>query len=80
MRFVELALFLAPLAAYGVWRVSAADGQPGPSRAALIGMLLGLMALGAALAWFAGDSRDPPGSRYVPAELRDGRVVPGHAE
>lgn len=80
MRFVELALFLAPLAAYGAWRASAGAGQPGPSRAALAGMLLGLLLLGGALAWFAGDSRDPPGSRYVPAAMQDGRLVPGHAE
>ncbi len=80
MRFVELLLFLAPLAAYALWRAAARRGEPGPPPAVLSGILAGLLLTGAGLAWFAMTERDSPASRYVPAVLRNGQVVPGHAE
>lgn len=80
MRFVEVALFFAPLGAYALWRLAATRGQPGPAPAVLLAILAGLLLCGAGLAWFAVRERAAPGSRYVPAVLRDGRVVPGHDE
>ena len=80
MRFVEVALFFAPLGAYALWRMAATRGQPGPGPAVLTGILAGLLLCGAGLAWFAVAKREAPGARYVPATLRDGQVVPGHAE
>lgn len=80
MRLAELALFLAPLAAYVLWRMALRRGQPGPSPAVLSGILAGLLLFGASLAWLAVLDRDTPGSRYVPAQWRNGQVVPGHAE
>jgi len=34
---------------------------------------------GGGLAWFGVHERLPAGARYIPAELHDGRIVPGHA-
>lgn len=80
MRFAELALFFAPLGAYALWRAAATRGQPGPTPAVLTGILTGLLLCGAGLAWFAIWEREAPGAHYVPAQFRDGQVVPGHAE
>ena len=41
-------------------------------------LVTGLLAFGAGLAWFSIRERHPAGSHYVPAELRDGKIVPGH--
>ena len=79
IRAAELALFLVPLAAYVLWRVTAARRQAGPSPWVLSVLLLGLLLLGGGLAWFGVHDRLPAGARYVPAQLRDGQVVPGHA-
>ena len=78
MRAAELALFFAPLAAYLLWRMTVRRGLPGPSPRALAAILAGLLALGAGLVWSSLRERHPASSRYVPAELRNGRVVPGH--
>ncbi|GAC1341290.1 MAG: hypothetical protein NVSMB18_13090 [Acetobacteraceae bacterium] len=78
IRLAELALFLAPIAAYLIWRFAVVRGRPGPSPQALAVILALLLAFGAALAWFGVTERDPAGSHYVPAQMRDGRVVPGH--
>jgi len=79
IRAAEFALFLAPLAAYILWRVTAARGQVGPSPRVLAAILLGLLLFGGGLAWFGVHERLPAGAHYVPAELRDGRIVQGHA-
>jgi hypothetical protein len=78
IRLGELALFLAPLAAYVLWRITIQRGMPGPSRQMLIAILAVLLLFGAGLAYFGVHERDPVGSHYVPAELRNGRIVPGH--
>ncbi len=79
IRLAELAVFLAPLGAYLLWRRTVARGQVAPSRQMLLMIAAGLLVFGALLSWFGVHDRLPPGARYVPAELRDGQVVPGHA-
>ena len=79
IRLAELALFLAPLGAYALWRATVVRGQTGPSPRVLSAITAGLLVFGAALAWFGVHDRLPPGARYVPAQLRDGQIVPGHA-
>jgi hypothetical protein len=79
IRAAELALFLAPLGAYILWRITVARGQVGPSPQVLAIILIGLLLFGGGLAWFGVHDRLPAGARYIPAELRDGRIVPGHA-
>jgi uncharacterized RDD family membrane protein YckC len=78
IRLAELALFLAPLAAYILWRVTVTRGQQGPSPALLSGILVGLLGFGAGLAWFGVRERFAASADYVPAVLQDGRVVQGH--
>ena len=77
LRLAELSLFLAPLAAYLLWRRTFARGVP-PSWPLLSLILAGLLLFGAGLAWFGVSERLPPGTRYVPPQLLDGRIVPGH--
>lgn len=77
LRLLEVALFLAPFAVYLAWRRSAARGQP-PSRRLVAAVAAGLVLYGAALAWVGLSDRLPPGARYVPPVLQDGRIVPGH--
>jgi Family of unknown function (DUF6111) len=77
----EIALFLAPFAAYALFLWATKTGVLdvsawSPSRltgltvAALALVIAGFMAL----AQFSGA---PPGSTYVPAHLENGRFVPG---
>lgn len=80
IRLAELALFLAPLAAYILWRMTMTRGQQGPSPALLSGILVGLLGFGAGLAWFGVRERFSTSAAYVPAVLQDGRVVQGHGE
>ena len=77
LRLAELSLFLAPLAAYLLWRRTFARGVP-PSWPMLGATLAGLLLFGAGLAWFGVSERLPPGTRYVPPRLIDGQIVPGH--
>lgn len=45
----------------------------------LIGAACVLVLLAATLVWLSREYALPPGTVYVPAEVRDGRIVPGHA-
>ena len=76
-RLLEIALFLAPFAAYLFWRRTLARGRQ-PSRLQLLSILAGLAAIGGGLAWFGTHGGGAPGARYVPAQFRNGQVVPGH--
>jgi hypothetical protein len=75
---IELLLFLAPFAVYGLWR--RANPQADPST-----RIVGLAALGVALmlagaVWYGlGRSMDR-GTVYVPAVLEGEAIAPGHAE
>ncbi len=79
IRAAELALFLAPLGAYILWRITVARGQAGPSSQVLAAIFVGLLVFGGGLAWFGVHDRLPAGRRYIPASMQDGRIVPGHA-
>ena len=77
MRLVEVALFLVRFAAFAAWWLLATNR--GPSPAAVAVAAAGLAALAAALIWFAQQGTLGPGQNYVPAHVKDGRIVPGHA-
>ena len=79
IRAAELTAFLAPLLAFVMWRVAVARGVDGPPRWQLALVFVALLALGAWLAVLSQREALPPG-RYVPAQMIDGRLVPGHAE
>lgn len=78
IRAAELSLFLAPIVVYVLWRRAASRGGLAPSRYALIVLLAALIVMGAGLAWSGLKDRHPENSQYVPAQLENGRVVPGH--
>ncbi len=65
-------LFLLPLAAFLLW-MWLGQGRL-PSRAALAGLALLVLATLAALAWWGLGRGIERGERYVPAVLRDGQV------
>jgi hypothetical protein len=76
MRFVELALFLAPFVLFAAWRMTSRVSELSPRMlgvsAAVLVLLLG------ALLWLHREGALPSGTAYVPSTLEDGRVVPGH--
>ena len=73
---IEIALFLVPLAVYAIWRCTAAQG--GPSATALGAGAVAVAMLAGTLLWYTQDSRMAPGTTYVPPQLQDGRLIPGH--
>jgi hypothetical protein len=77
LRLTELLLFLTPFVAFLVWWLSASAG--GPSWPLLIGTGCVLVLLVGVLVWLSRENALPPNAAYVPAELQDGRIVPGHA-
>lgn len=79
LRWGEALLFLAPLAAFIVWRRAVARGLEGLPPRQIVALLVGLLLMGVALIWMGEREGLPPG-RYVPAAVVDGRIVPGHAE
>ncbi len=79
IRFAELAVFIAPLIAFGLWRVAIARGLEGPPTHQLVAMLVALLIMAGGLVFYAESERLPPG-RYVPAQMIDGHIVRGHTE
>ena len=77
IRVGELAVFLVPLLAVIVWRAAVARGLDGPPPRQLAAIFAGLVLLAAVLSFMAIEERLPPGE-YVPAQVIDGRIVPGH--
>lgn len=75
LRLTELALFIAPFAAFVIWRVMATEGGP-PLRLVLAagGALVVLAGL---LFWLSREDALPPGTAYTPAQMRDGHIVSG---
>lgn len=78
IRFAELAVFLAPVAAFFLWRLALARGLDGPPPRQLAFIFASLIALAAGLIFFAERDRLPPG-RYIPARMDNGQIVPGHS-
>jgi Family of unknown function (DUF6111) len=76
MRYVELALFLAPFAIFALWRLTTPASGPSATVVATSAALLALLI--AALLWFHQQGAVPPGATYVPPTLQDGRIVPAH--
>ena len=75
---IELFLFLAPFAAYALWRRLNPSLEPSP-----MAVWLALAGVGFAMAaavWYGLSVSMEPGSVYVPAHMEDGRIVPGRAE
>ena len=80
LRLAEFALFLAPFAAFAVWRFTAAQGGPSTARAGLTAVGVVVLFAGPALA-SPGTTRSTALRRYVPARIaeRQHRARPRHA-
>ncbi len=74
----EILLFLAPFAAYALWRRLNPGVEPSPAEVCLALAGVGLAMAGAV--WYGLSVSMAPDMVYVPARIEDGRVVPGHAE
>ena len=75
----EFVVFLIPLLAFVLWRVAVARGMDGPAPRQLAIVVIAVLTMGAFLVLFAAREALPPG-RYVPAQVRNGQIVPGHSE
>ncbi len=79
--FTELALFLAPFAAYALflWATRAGVLEPAawtPARLAWL-TIAALALMVGSFGFLAHYSGGPPGSTYVPAHVENGRFGPG---
>jgi len=78
LRFLEEATVLVPVALYFLWRFTLGRGEA-PSRRAVALVATGVAALALMLFWIGTHDQGQPHAPYVPAQLRDGRVVPGRS-
>jgi hypothetical protein len=76
MRFVEIALFLAPFIVFAAWRMTTPLAVPSTRLIAASAVLL--VVLLAALLWLHREGAVPAGDAYVPATFQGGHVVPAH--
>jgi len=75
LRLAELALFLAPFAAFLLWRFAGIEA--GPSTRMVVGAACLLAVLAAVLVWLSEYQALPPGP-YSPARMEDGQITSGH--
>jgi hypothetical protein len=73
LRAAEIGLFLTPLGLYLMWRFLAPHVRPA---VLWVGMVLVVGLAGMAVRYGLKERMDP-NSRYVPARIEDGRIVPG---
>jgi hypothetical protein len=76
-RLIEILLFLTPFVGFAVWRlVVPSERPPMWLVTGAVGFVVVMLAL---LIWLRARDASDALQTYVPAQLRDGRVVPGHA-
>jgi heme/copper-type cytochrome/quinol oxidase subunit 3 len=79
--FTEIALFATPFVLYAVFlwatRAGVMDPESWPvSRLITLAIVSFVLVIGSFI-YFANYTGAPPGSRYVPAHIEDGKFVPG---
>ena len=77
MRFAEIALLALPFVVFLAWRILAPAA--GPPKLLVVAMSVTVVVMAGLLVGLWYEEAEPPGIGYVPAQLQDGRVVPGHA-
>ena len=75
LRLAEIGFFLLPFLLYLAWRVLGTRATSGLLWASAALFVL----MTATVIWYGMQNSLPAGSRYVPAEIRGGQIVPGHA-
>ena len=73
IRFVELLLLFAPLAAFVAWRVWAPGHVPSVGMILAMGAVLAILAGG--MVWLRFHDAEPRDSIYVPSRIENGRIV-----
>jgi hypothetical protein len=74
LRFAEIALLVLPFVVFVAWRVLAPSA--GPPRVLVIAVTATVLAMAGLLLALWYEEAEPPGTRYLPAHLENGRVVP----
>ncbi len=77
LRLVEFGLFLVPFIAFTAWWLM--DRGRGPSPVLLATAAAAMLLLAGALLWYSQHETLGAGQAYVPAQWRNGEIVPGHA-
>jgi hypothetical protein len=76
-RLIEILLFLTPFVGFAVWRlVVPSERPPIWLVTGAAGFVLVMLAL---LIWLRARDASDSQQSYVPAQMLDGRIVPGHA-
>ena len=75
MRFAEIALFAAPFLVFLAWRVMAPSGDA--PRILVVGVTVAVVAIVGLLLVLWRENMAPPNAAYVPAQLVNGKIVPG---
>ncbi len=83
LALLDAVLFLLPFAAYGIYVYAARAGlapalRVGSPVLRLVAIGLGLAVVGLMLLGVFGGERGQ--GRYVPAQYKDGKLIPGHFE
>jgi hypothetical protein len=76
-RLVEIMMFLTPFVGFAVWRLLVPSDRPPVWLVAGAAGFVVLLLL--SLTWLRARDAADAKQTYVPAQMRDGRVVPGHA-
>jgi hypothetical protein len=76
VRFAEIALLALPFVVFVVWRLMAPTAEL--PKVLVIAVTVTAIVMAGLLSGFWYEEAEPPGTGYVPAELQDGRIVPGH--
>lgn len=77
IRVVEIALFLAPLAMFAVWRIFFPGILLSRWMMGVIGVIL-IIVFGT-LVWLRQEDAEPANATYVPAALEGDRILPPRA-
>jgi hypothetical protein len=86
VRFVAFnaVFFLLPFAVYAVWlattRGTAGNVADWTGRTIAYLAVGGVVLMTIALVFFINFQGSPPGGKYTPATVEDGKIVPGHIE
>ncbi len=78
MRFVEILLFLLPLAVFIAWRLIAPAGPP--PKYLVWSVVAAVAATGALLFFLRYEDAAPPTAGYVPARQDNGKILPPKVE
>lgn len=75
-RAIEIILFLTPFVAFAAWRLWFPSPLPPLGLVYAMATFVGLMLTG--LLWVSHREARDAHQAYVPAVMRDGRIIPGH--